>query len=55
LEVDEIHKAILPQNKKHFHQAHETPFAGRAKNTVLFNLLGYTGMNQAAKDVVDGT
>ena len=35
LEVDEIHKAILAQNKQHFHQADETPFAGGAKNTIL--------------------
>jgi hypothetical protein len=55
LEVDDIHKAILEQNKKHFHQADETPFAGGAENTVLYDLLGYTGMSQAAKDAVDGT
>jgi hypothetical protein len=55
LEVDDIHKAILEQNKKHFHQADETPFAGGAENTVLYDLIGYTGMSQAAKDVVDAT
>jgi hypothetical protein len=55
LEVNDIHKAILERNKKHFHQADETPFAGGAENTVLYDLLGYTGMSQAAKDVVDGT
>jgi hypothetical protein len=55
LEVDAIHKAILERNKKHFHQADETPFTGGAENTVLYDLIGYTGMSQAAKDVVDGT
>lgn len=54
LEVDEIHKAILERNQKHFHQADDTPFAGGAENTVLYDLLGYTGMSKAAKDVVDG-
>jgi hypothetical protein len=24
-------------------------------NTILYNLIGYTGMSQAAKDVVEGT
>jgi hypothetical protein len=55
LEVNDIHKAILEQNKKHFHQADKTPFAGGAENTVLYDLIRYTGMSQAAKDVVDGT
>jgi hypothetical protein len=55
LEVDNIHKAILERNKKHFHQADETSFAGGAENMVLYVLIGYTGMSQAAKDVVDGT
>jgi hypothetical protein len=40
---------------KKIHQAKETPFAGGAKNTVLYDLLGYTGMSKAAKDVVEGT
>ncbi len=55
MEVDKIHKAILEQNQKHFHQADDTPFAGGAESTVLYDLLGYTGMSKAAKDVVDGT
>jgi hypothetical protein len=55
LEVDDIHKAILERNKKHFHQADETPFAKGAENMVLYDLIGYTGMSQAAKEVVDGT
>jgi hypothetical protein len=55
LEVEDIHKAILERNKCHFHQADETPFAGGAENTILYNLIGYTGMSQAAKDVVKGT
>jgi hypothetical protein len=55
LEVDKIHKAILERNQNHFHQADETLFAGGAENTVLYNLLGYTGMSKVAKDVVKGT
>jgi hypothetical protein len=55
LEVEDNIKAILEWNKSHFHQADETPFAGGAKNTILDNLIGYTGMSQAAKDVVEGT
>jgi hypothetical protein len=35
LEVDDIHKALLEQNRKYFHQADETPFAGGAENLVL--------------------
>jgi hypothetical protein len=54
-EVDDIHKAILERNKKHFHQADKTPVAGGAENMVLYDLIGYTGMSQAAKDVVDDT
>jgi hypothetical protein len=46
LEVDDIHKALLEQNRKHFHQADETPFAGGAENLVLYDLLGYTGMSK---------
>jgi Zn-dependent M28 family amino/carboxypeptidase len=55
LEVDDIHKAILKRNKKHFHQADATPFAGGAENTILYDLIGYTGMSKAAKEVVNGT
>ncbi len=53
LEVDEIHKAILEWNQHHFHQADDTPFAGGAEDTILYDLLGYTGMSKAAKDMVD--
>jgi hypothetical protein len=55
LEVNEIHKAILEWNQHHFHQADDTPFAGGAEDTILYNLIGYTGMSKAAKDIVDGT
>jgi hypothetical protein len=34
---------ILEWNKQHFHQADETPFAGGAENTVLYDIIGYTG------------
>jgi hypothetical protein len=53
LEVDEIHKAILEWNQHHFHQADDTPFAGGAEDTILYDLLGYTVMSKAAKDMVD--
>jgi hypothetical protein len=55
LEVEDIHKAVLERNNCHFHQADKTPFAGGAKNTILYDLIGYTGMSQAAKHVVEGT
>jgi hypothetical protein len=55
LEVDDIHKALLERNRKYFHQADETPFAGGAENSVLYDLLGYTGMSKAAREVVDGS
>jgi hypothetical protein len=55
LEVNDIHKAILEQNKKHFYQADVTPFAGGAENTILYDLTGYTGMSKAAKEVINGT
>jgi hypothetical protein len=55
LEVEEIHKAILEQNRKYFHQVDDTAFAGGAKNMILYDLIGYTGMSQAARDVVNGT
>jgi hypothetical protein len=55
LEVDDIHRAILERNKQLFNQAHEMPFVGGAENMVLFDLLGYSGMSQAARDVVEGT
>jgi hypothetical protein len=53
--VANIHKAILEWNQQHFHQADDTPFEGGAKDTILYDLLGYTGMSKAAKDMVDGT
>jgi hypothetical protein len=55
LEVADIHKAILERNQQHFHQADDTPFEGGAEDTILYDLLGYTGMSKAAKDMVDGT
>ena len=55
LEVEDIHHALLERNRKHFHQSDDTPFVGGAENMVLYDLLGYTGMSKAARDVVDGT
>ncbi len=54
LNVADIHKAILEWNQQHFHQADDTPFAGGAQDTILYDVLGYTGMSKAAKDMVDG-
>ncbi len=49
-------EAILEWNQQHFHQADDTLFAGGAEDTILYDLLGYTGMRKAAKDsMVDGT
>ncbi len=53
LEVANIHKAIFEWNQQCFHQADETPFAGGAEDTILYGLLGYTGMSKAVKDMVD--
>ncbi len=55
LEVDSIHKAILAQNRKHFHQADDTPFAGGAENTILYDLIGFNGMSKGACKVIEGT
>ena len=51
LEVDDIHKALLDRNKNHFHQAAETPFG----HGILHDLVGYSGLNEAATEIVNGT
>ena len=55
LEVDDIHKALLERNKKHFHQAAATPFGGEVGEGILADLVGYSGLTEAAKAIVDGT
>jgi hypothetical protein len=55
LDMANIHKAILERNQQHFHKADDTPFEGGAEDTILYDLLGYTGMSKAVKDMVDGT
>ena len=55
LDANDIHKAILEQNKKHFHQAMDTPFGGSPNDSMLFDLVSYSGMNAAAKEIVKGT
>ena len=55
LEVDDIHKALLECNKKHFHQAAATPFGGEVGEGILADLVGYSGLTEAAKAIVDGT
>ena len=55
LDANDIHKAILERNKKHFHQATDTPFGGSPNDSVLFDLVGYSRMNTAAKEIVEGT
>jgi hypothetical protein len=54
LEVDDIHWALLEQNKKHFHQAAETPLGGEVREGILADLVGYSGLTKAAKAIVDG-
>jgi hypothetical protein len=54
LEVDDIHCALLEQNKQHFHQAAETPFGGEVGEGILADLVGYSGLTKAAKAIVDG-
>jgi hypothetical protein len=53
LEVANIHKAILEQNQQHFHQADDPPFAGGAEDTILYDLLGYTDISKAVKDIME--
>ena len=55
LDANDIHKAILEWNKKHFHQATDTPFGGSPNDSMLFDLVRYSGMNAAAKEIVEGT
>ena len=55
LDADDIHNAILEWNKQHFHQATDTPFGGSPNDSMLFDLVGYSGMNAAAKEIVEGT
>jgi hypothetical protein len=51
LEVDDIHQALLARNKKHFHQAAETPFG----HGILQDLVGFSGLNSAATDIINGS
>jgi hypothetical protein len=55
LEVDDIHKAIIECIRKHFHQAVDMPFGGSKEDSVLYDLVGYSGMSKAAKEIVEGT
>ena len=43
--------ALLDQNKKHFHQAADTPFG----SGILQDLMGFSGLSEAATLMVDGT
>jgi hypothetical protein len=51
LAVDDIHTALLEQNKKHFHQAADTPFG----HGILQDLVGYSGLNEAAMAILTGS
>ena len=42
--------ALLDRNKKHFHQAAETPFG----SGILQDLMGFLGLSEAATMIVDG-
>jgi hypothetical protein len=46
-----LHQALLEQNKKHFHQAAETPFG----HGILQDLVGFSGLSTAAVDIVNGS
>jgi hypothetical protein len=48
LEIEAIHKALLARNKKHFHQADDTPFAGGSEDMLLYDLIGYTGISKGS-------
>jgi len=51
LGIEEIHEALLEHNKKHFHQAAETPFG----HGLLQDLVGFLGLTQGANAIVEGT
>jgi len=51
LEVEDIHKALLEQNKNHFCKAADTPFGSGN----LYDLVGFTGLNEAADAIMEGT
>ncbi len=55
LEVDNIRKALLECNKKHFHQAAATPFGGEVGEGILADLVGYSGLTAVAKAIVEVT
>jgi hypothetical protein len=54
LDAEDIHKALLERNKWHFHQAHDMTFGGSKEDTTLFDLVGYSGLSEAAKLIVEG-
>ncbi len=55
LKVDDIHKALLECNKKHFHQAAATSFGNEVGGGILADLVGYSGLTTVAKAIVEGT
>jgi hypothetical protein len=48
LELDDIHRALLERNKKHFHQTAETPFGGEVREGILADLVCYSGLMKEA-------
>jgi hypothetical protein len=50
IEVDEIHKALMERNKRHFNQAMDTPFG----DGMLYVIVGYSGIKKAAREIVNG-
>ena len=50
LEVEDIHHALLECNKQHFNQEKNNPFG----SGILYNLMGYSGISAAAKEIVCG-
>jgi hypothetical protein len=55
LKADDIYNALMERNKQHFHQAFDTPFGSGVNDGILADLVGYSGLTTAAKDIVDGT
>jgi hypothetical protein len=43
-----ISTSSIEMQSKPFHQVDDTPFAGDAANTILYNIIGYTDMSKGA-------
>ncbi len=54
LKANDIYDALLERNKRHFHQAFDTPFGGGVNDSILADLVGYSSLTTATKAIVDG-